>query len=355
MAVNIFDPIYLDAAVEAVPLVPSLFKTTFFGGNRERILPTIDVKVDFKRGARKLAAFVNPTGTAPVVHKAGYKTESFETPLVGNKDVTTIQDKLRRLPGELLMNSGITPDQRGMRMLIEELTNLEDMIRRREEWMCVQSMMAGKIPVIGENVNYEISFGFSNSVVLVEKWDADGATCDPTKDLDDLCRSCRKNGYRNPNVVIMEASAYDAFEQRCIALGKLDQKNFLNLEIKPSIVMEGVTFMGKLLKPNLEIYTYDDWYVDDWSSSVAKTKPLMPKGKIMVGSTASDFRMYYGVLGGVNAAGDDIALKEGRRFAESWVQHEPAARFLKTTTRPLPAPVEVDSWAVAEVSDTTEG
>lgn len=354
MPIDIFDPVYLDAAVEAVPNVPSLFKTTFFGGARERILPTTKVDIDFKRGARKVAAFVNPFGKAPVVHKAGYETKEFETPIVGNKDITTIQDTLNRLPDELLMNSGVSPDERAMRMLIEAMTNLEDMIRRREELMCVQSMMTGLIPVIGENVNYSIDFGFSNSVVLTEKWDAVGATCDPTKDLDDLCRDCRKNGYRNPNIVIMETSAYDAFEKRCIALGLTDQKNFLNVEIQPSVVMEGVTFMGKLLKPALEIYTYDDWYIDDWSSATPATKPLMPKGKIIVASTNSDFRMYYGVLGGVNAAGNDIAMKEGRRFAESWVQREPAARFLKTTTRPLPAPIEVDSWAVAEVSDTTE-
>ena len=354
MAVDIFDPIYLDAAVEKVPNVPSLFKTTFFGGTRERLLPTTDVKVDFKRGARKLAAFVSPYGKAPVVHKAGYEVKSYETPIVSNKDVTTIQDTLKRLPGELLMNSGITPDERAMRMLIEALTNMEDMIRRREEWMCVQSMMTGLIPVVGENIKYNIEFGFTNSVVLTEKWDADGATRNPIDDLDALCLACRKNGYRNPDVCIMESSAYKAFEKRCLALGLLDQKNFLNLEVKPSVVAEGVTFMGKILKPNLEIYTYDDWYIDDWSSATAVTKPLMPKGKILVGSTSADFRMYYGVLAGVNDAGSDFAFKEGRRLAESWMEREPAQRFLKTSSRPLPCPTEVDSWAVAEVSDTTE-
>lgn len=355
MPVNIFDPEYLDAAVDVVPNIPGFFKKTFFG--TDKLLPTTDVYVDFKRGTRRIASFLNPNGTTPVVSKNGYKTNHFETPLVGNKDVTTIQDTLRRLPGELLVNSGVTPDQRAMNMLVEALTDLNDYITRREEYMCVMAMMTGSIPVVGENVNYTIDFGFSNNIALTQKWDASDATCDPTKDLDSMCSACRRKGYRNPNIVIMDPqTAWPAFEKRCMALGLLDQKNFLNLDIQPSIVEEGVTFMGKLRKPNVEIYTYEDWYIDDWTNAKnPETKPLMPKGKILVGSTNSEFKTYYGILGGVDEQGNDLMYKEGTRMAESWMQRDPAARFLKETSRPLPCPTEVDSWAVAEVASRTEG
>ena len=95
---------------------------------------------------------------------------------------------------------------------------------------------------MGENVNYEVDFGFTNKSTLSQLWDASNATADPLADLKAMAVQCMKKGYRKPNLCIMERSAFDAFSKRCIALGSLDQK----MCIRDSPYREGVSLCAKI-------------------------------------------------------------------------------------------------------------
>ncbi len=45
---------------------------------------------------------------------------------------------------------------------MEEYATLNDATTRREEWMAVQAIVTGTIPIVGEGVNETIDFGLTN-------------------------------------------------------------------------------------------------------------------------------------------------------------------------------------------------
>lgn len=352
MAIDLFSPETMDAVVRALPQRGSFFKSTFFNVDKPEF--NEKVRVDFFKGKRRLAPFVNLKDKAKVVEKLGYTSDTFTTPMVAMKDVTTIEDMVKRLPGELLQNSGITPIQRGIQLMSEQLADFDDMIARREEWMCVQSMMTGKIPVIGENVNYEIDFGFTNKSTVAQKWDTSNT---PTvyKDLQAASLACMQNGYHKPDICIMERSAYQAFLRATKLDDEFNQQSQLYniMEVQPRFVNDNVTFVGRIKDPDLEVYVYDEWFIDDWTDPDTPTeKPLMPKGQILLASTKAKFSTYYGLMMFTDPITQNFRQVVGTRGADTWVQKEPDARFLKLCSRPLPAPHEVDSWYVLTVSAT---
>lgn len=351
MPLNLFTPETMDGVVRVLPKVNTFFKDTFFKTNKPEY--TEEIRVDFVKGKRKIAPFVNIKDKAGVIEKRGFITDTFKTPFIKVKDVTDIEDMLNRLPGELLQNSGLTPYDRGIQLMADQMMEFEDMIARREEWMCVQSMMEGKIPVIGEGVNYEIDFGFTNKSTVSILWTQDGAT--PHADLQTAVLACKQNGYRTPNICIMERSAYNAFIKACKddEYFKEHKDIFDVMTIRPERRDDAVTFVGRLKDPDLDIYVYDEWYIDDWTNPSAPVeKSLMPKGKVLLASTSAKYTTYYGLMMFTDPNTQNFRQVIGTRAADSWVQKDPDARFMSLNSRPLTVPHEVDSWYVLTVAPT---
>lgn len=349
MAIEIFSPEILRKAVSVVPTPASFFKDTFFKTRNTN--PTTKVRIDFYKGKRRVAPYVNELLPNGVTNKIGFTTEDFETPLVKVKDVTNIGDIVTRGFGENLY-SGITPQERAYKELLRTLNDFEQQIARREEIACAQAMLDGYVTVKGENVDYKIDFGFTNKGTVSSLWDAENSTADPIADLSAWAVACMKNGYRKPDICVMERSAYMAFIKRCTALGYLDNKYFLNLMISPKVESENLTYCGHIADPDLDIYVYDEWYIDDWSGLVPVEKSIMPKGKLLLASTKVDFSIEYGVMTFTNPDTKDFYSIEATRAADSWITKEPDSRILTLNSRPLPAPTEVDSWFVGTVSAT---
>ena len=345
MGIDLFTPEIMDGVIKAMPPVHTFFKDTFFNVAKPEYAEK--VRVEFKKGTRRVAPFVNLKDKAKVIKKLGYISDEFETPVVKMKDVTTIEDMLKRLPGELLQNSGITLLDRGIQLMAEQMSTFEDMITRREEWMCVQAMMTGNIPVIGEGVNYEIDFGFTNKSAVSTLWDSATGTPTPYKDLQAAVLACKQKGYRTPNIAIFERSAWNAF----LEATKKDefykqQKDILDIiSVRPVRRSDAVTFMGRLRDPDLDIYVYDEWYIDDWTDPENPVeKSLMPKGKVLLACTNATYSLYYGLQAFTDPQTGNFRQVIGTRAADSWIQKDPDVRFLSLNARPLPVPHEVCFW-----------
>ena len=100
----------------------------------------------------------------------------------------------------------------------------------------------------------------------------------------------------------------------------------------------------------MDIYTYNEWYLDNWTNKAKpEDKPLLPANIVALLSTEANYSMYYGAVGIVDEAGKTIAVVEGSRIPEQWVERRPARRFLQLSAAPLCVPHEVDSWFIATV------
>ena len=346
--ISIYDPRTMGKVIRRMAPVRTFFRTTFF----KNPLPfaTKSVDVDMKKGNRELAPFVNPRIGGKTIANSGYQTKTYTPVLLAPNKVTTIDDLLTRSPGETLY-SGKTPAERAIEKLASDFTELREQIVRREEWMCAQAVFIGKIPIVGEGVNEEIDFSFTNKeeiTTAAKKWGA--ATSDPIGDLERWHETVQKNGFVNCNVCIMSKDVATAFINHEKVQKLLDIKAYDIAVIKPRELPNGVTYIGTINKLGLDIYTYNEWYLDNWTDPEnPEQKPLVPEKTLALMSTAAEYSICYGAVTILDSTTDNFVTIEGQIIPESWVERRPSRRFLQLNSQPLPVPHEVDSWFVAKV------
>ena len=206
--VNIYSPRYLAEVVRQTPAVHTYFRDTFF--TNVKTFATERVDIDLVKGDRRMAAFVHPRVGGKVLKANGYQTESYKPPLINPYDVTTADQLMNRLPGEDLY-SGMTPAQRAAQKLMEEYATLNDATTRREEWMAVQAIVTGTIPIVGEGVNETIDFGLTNKKTLTgdNKWG--GTKADILGNLGDWTDAVLHGGFANVDTIIMGKTAKAKF------------------------------------------------------------------------------------------------------------------------------------------------
>lgn len=345
---TIYTPRTLGKLVQRMPPVHTFFRDTFF--KNRRTFPTKSVDVDFKKGNRKLAPFVHPKVGGKTMLNSGYQTQTYTPVLLAPNKVTTVDDLLERAAGENPY-SGRTPAERAVEKLAEDFRELNEMIVRREEWMAATAIFTGQISVIGDGLNEVIDFGFTNSETIVsaeKKWNAD--TSDPIADLERWHETVQKNGFVNCNICIMAKDVANAFINHKKVKEVLDVKAYDLAIIKPRQLPNGATYVGTIHKLGLDIYQYNEWYLDDWTSPEApEEKPLVENGALALMSTEADYSIYYGAITMIPEEGKGFVTVEGDKVPQTWVERRPDRRFLQINSKPLTVPHEVNSWFVAHV------
>ncbi|MCM1059662.1 MAG: major capsid protein [Eubacterium sp.] len=345
--INIYDPRTMQKLISRMPPVHTFLKSKFF--KNVNTFNTESVDVDFKKGNRKLAPFVHRRIGGKTVPNTGYTTTTYTPPYIAPDKVTTVDNILKRMAGESLYN-GFSPEERAVRKMAEDYSELDEMITRREEWMCAQAIFTGQIPIVGEGLNEVIDFNFTNKETLTKKWS--GKDANPLADLKRWRKKVQETGFVNCNIGVMSDDAADAFINNETVRTKLDIKAYDIATIKPRELPDGVTYIGSINELGLDLYTYNEWYLDDWTDPNNPTnKPLVPEGTVALLSTSAVYSMNYGAITIVkNKNGvDTIATHEAARVPDSWIERKPIRRFLQLNSAPLPVPHEVDSWFVAKV------
>ncbi|MBU5438296.1 major capsid protein [Tissierella sp. MSJ-40] len=346
--ISIFDPRTMGKVVYRMPAVHTFFRTTFF--KNVQTFSTKSVDVDFKKGNRALAPFVHRKIGGKTIPNSGYQTKTYTPPLVAPNKITTVDDLLNRLPGESIY-SGKSPAERAIEKLAQDFIELNEMIIRREEWMAAQAIFTGTIPIVGDGINEVIDFSFTNTETITtagKKWTAD--TSDPIADLKKWRKQVQKNGFVNCNVCVMADDVAAAFINNAKVQKLLDTKGYDLAVIKPRELPNGVTYIGTLHAEGLDIYTYNEWFLDDWTNPEApEQKPLVPEGTVTLLSTNASYSMYYGAVTLLDENTKNFVTVEGAKVPDSWIERNPSRRFLQLNSNPLPVPHEVDSWFVAKV------
>lgn len=348
--ISIYDPRTMGKLVERMPKVQTFIKSTFF--RNVETFDTQKIDVDFKKGNRQLAPFVHKKIGGVTIDNEGYETNTYEPPLVAPNKITTVDDILKRTQGESLYG-GKSPNQRAVEKMQRDFTELDEMITRREEWMCCQALFTGKIPILdkdGKELQAEIDFQFTNKVTLsgANAWNK--KTGGKIKQLKEWRKQVQKTGFVNCNICIMGDEALEAFIMDEEVQKLLDVERYDLAVIKPRELPNGVTYIGTIQGEGMDIYSYNEWFLDNWTDKdKPENKPLVPTNAVALLSTEANYSMYYGGVGVVDESGKTIAVVEGSRIPEQWVERRPPRRFLQLNSAPLCVPHEVDSWYVATV------
>lgn len=346
--VSIYETRTMGRIIEKLPPVRTFFRDTFF--RHEETFNTKSVDVDFVKGTRKVAPFVHRVIGGKTVPNTGYETKTYTPPLVAPDKITTVDDLLTRRPGESLV-SGRSPAERAVLKMSDDFRELREMIARREELMCVQSIFTGKIPIIGEGLNEEIDFEFTNTETIsatTKKWS--NAASDPIGDLKRWHKQVQKTGFTNCNACVMADDVATAFVNHEKVQKVLDVRNYNLAVIQPRQLPNGVTYVGTIHELGMDIYAYNEWYLDDWTAPDApEEKPLVPDGMLALLSTNANYSMYYGAITLIDDVSKEFKTVEGKYVPDTWAKRKPARRFLQLQSAPLSVPHDVDSWFTAKV------
>lgn len=344
MSINIYDTRTMLAAIEMMMPVHTFLKDTFFLNTDT--FTTEHVDVDYYKGRRKMAPFVSPRVAGKVMDRKGFTTKTFKPGSIKPMRIITGDDINKRSMGENLY-SAKSPDQRAAELLAQDLSEMEEAITRREEWMAAQILFTGKVDIKGEGIDQVLDFDFTNKVTLsgTDLW-SDTANSDPIADLKSWRLAVIQSSGMTPDRVIMASDVVDSFVSHPKVKESLDNRRIVLGQINPQTLPNGVTYIGSISSLGLDIYSYDEWYFDEDSDT---EKPMVPAGNLILGSTRARSSMLYGAVTLTNEVTKNFTTYEGSRIPDSWIQKDPAARFLQIHSRPLPVPHEVDSWYVAKV------
>jgi len=346
--VNLYTPRYLAEVVKVAPPMYTFFKDTFF--TNVKTFATERVDIDLVKGDRHMAAFVHPKLGGTAMQESGYITRSYKPPLVNPYSITTADQLLQRLPGED-MYSGKTPAQRAAEKLVEEYNKMNDAATRREEWMAAQAIMTGGIHVLGEGVEETIDFILNNKETLTgtARWGQSAAKI--RENLRAWKRKVQLNGFANVNMVVMGREAWDKFCTDKDIRETLDIRRYdYGVLGQERELPNGLTYHGHLNDPAVDIYEYNEVYLDDWTDPKnPKTLPLVPDNAVLMISSAARYMMAYGLCTYIEDQSQRWVTAQTPRLLRSYVAHRPDRRMVELQTRPLPIPDKVDSWQVATV------
>lgn len=330
------------AAVEQMKRARRFLSTLYFGASPVNS-PTQYVDIDIIKGHRKMAPFVRPNRPGAVVDRSGAVMRSYKPPYVKPKMETTAGMLLNRQPGEHIY-SGRTPLERAGEQLARDMEDLDDQINRREEWMAAQALTTGEVEVKGDGIDDVVDFQMSNDHLVTEStaW-TDGAA-DPIADLRKYKSRIAKASGRTANACVMSAEAAEAFLTNANVKDRLNTRRIDLGQIRPEELPDGVTYLGYLNDPGMDLYAYEEWYVDD----AGVEQPMVPAGGLIVGPTNSRCGMLYAAIQDMEAV--EGAMFDVARYPKSWLENDPGVRWLMMQSAPLPGFHEPDAFLFATVA-----
>jgi hypothetical protein len=346
MPIGIYDTRTMLQAIERMPKAKTFLRDTFFPNVETSINENIDV--DFKKGKRKMAPFVAPRVGGIVMDREGYETHTYRVPKIAPDRIMTVDDITRRGMGEGIYTPR-TPEQRAADLFAKDYVELDDYIIRREEWMCRELLLNGKIVMKGyidvnnsKTVDEVVDFGFTNTTALTSTacWNTD--TANIHGDLKNKRLTVLQKSGKAPTVAVMESSVVEDFIKNVTIQKYYDNTRYNLGTIQPRIIDDAVTFVTYITDLDLQIYSYDEWFVGDDGVEA----PMLPTGTVILGRPGMGRRLYGGIT---QIEGEDFVTFEGQRIPKSWVDRKNDTKNLRISARPLPAPEDVDDWYVLTV------
>lgn len=312
---------------------------------------TEEVSIDVDVGLRRLAPFVSPLVEGKLVESRKFQTNSFKPAYIKDKRAPDLRKPIRRQMGERI-GGQYSAAEREMLNLQFELTDQIDMINRRLEWMAASALQTGTVTVTGEGYETQVvDFGRSSDLTIAlsgaDKWpetvEAGKTNTKPTDDIEDWSQRMLKESGAVATDIVFTTKSWKAFrldtsvKDSAITFPALSP--FGN-QINPGTqIKTGAVYKGRW--GNYDLWVYNDWFIDPLDG---KEKPMIADGSvIMSGADLMGTRAFGAII--------DPAFNYGpMAYApKSWLQHDPAQRFIMVQSAPLVIPSRVNASLCAVV------
>jgi hypothetical protein len=348
---DILSTYYMRAIVDENKPEATFFRDRYFPTAEDDIFAADKVLIEYRRGDKKMASFVAPRAGDIPVDRQGYEIHEFAPPHVLPSRVLTADElKMRGFGEAILPNS--KPAERATRIVQKDMIDLDKRIARREEWMCVQTMITNGC-IMQEYIDAEtkgepLRIRYYDTVsdheyTVAEPWN--GTNGDFFGDVEAMCWSLSQDGLPAADLILGSQVA------GCIAdmekVGRLlDNRRMEFGGLAPRIEnYAGVAHLGSLVFGGFQLnllnvlHTYED---DD-----GIVKPYFPPTSAMVTAPGCGHLMY-GQITQIDFGNTIHSTHVGKRIPKLVVDQDKDTRKVRLGTRPLAAPASYSPYRYAE-------
>lgn len=335
---DIFTTGVLRRVVAELPPPQPFILNSFFAQEQRETGEEIHFDVD--TGRRRIAPFVSPIVAGQVVASRGFRTDTFKPAYIKDKRVFDGNRPLKRAMGERI-GGELSPAARMQAIMASELQDQIDMLTRRMEVMAVEALRTGKVTVTGElyptvEVNFGRDAALTKALTLTARWGESGVS--PLDDVQAWSLLVTEKSGATANTVIMDLKAWQLFSADAKVQKLLDRFRGAD-QLNPTVTGEGGRYMGNV--GDFDIWVYTGWYENPTNGQLT---PYLPDYTVIV--TGPN-------LEGVRAFGairdEEAGFQALPYFAKSWVEKDPAVRYLLMQSAPLMVPYRVNAALCATV------
>lgn len=331
---NLFETRTMIPMLEEAKPANSFLRDRFFSD--VRAFDTKKVEIDIWKGKRRMAPYVHPKIGGKTVDRQGFRVDEFEPPEVSPDMITTAEDIMNRAPGENVYGA-MSPEERAAEQLGRDLAELDGMITRREEQQAAQALFQGKVLVEGDGYDEEINYWPTvqadqpfTDLTAGSYWNESGS--DPLVDLRTARRTIIQDSGVSPIDAVLGQNVVDALMNNDSFTKQLDTRRIDMGIIDPANLPNGVTYWGYLKGPGLDLWTYDEWYLDENGDE----QPMVPVDRVLVGSPNVRTTRAYGAVALFKGNDNPPEIYALPRVPDSWSQRKnPAGRIVQIKSRPL--------------------
>lgn len=299
--------------------------------------PSEEIHFDLIPGKRRIAPFVSPLVEGKLVDSKGFETKTFKPAYIKDKRIFDSSRPFKRAIGEKIGGS-MSPQERLNAQLALDLEDQVAMITRRLEVMASEGLRTGKITVKGEKypavtVDFQRAVGHTLAALTgTARWGQSAGV--PLENLAAWGATVLQATGVFPNDVVLGTTAWNKFRVDATVKDRLLAINSSGTALSQAApAVEGGQYMGTI--DGFNIFAYGGWYVDpDTGTETA----IFPAEAVLMTSP---------LVEGVRAFGairDEVAgFQAVPYFPKSWVDQDPAVRWLMMQSAPLVVPTRVDA------------
>lgn len=344
MTIGTFDTAVLNRIVESLDRPSSFLLDVFFP--EEQTEDSQEIHFDYSNSKPRITPFVSPLKAGKIVQSEGFTTKSFKPAYAKDKRIFQPNQPLKRAIGEQL-GGRLTPQQRRDLALLRAMEDQLACLTRREEVMASEALRLGQVTVAGDDypevvVDYDRDTDHTVALTTTARWGETGVS--PLEDLESWVDTIHDTSGASATVAVMDPKAW--------ALFRADEavKDLLNT--RRGSASSGETGIIARAQGNekaryavtvgtVDVWVYQDTYIDDDGNSAK----MMPDHSVIVGSPAQ--------TEGVRAYGaiqdEEASYAAERYFAKSWLEKDPALRYLLLQSAPLVVPYRPNATLGATV------
>jgi hypothetical protein len=342
MAIGIYDTITLVQSVELMKRPSQFLLDTFFP--RIQTSETQKVAIDVFANKRRMAPFCSPLVEGKVMESLGYTTNEFAPAYIKMKAAIDPFRPVRRMIGEQIGGQQMSPAERELANLQFDLEQHIIAIDRRLEWMAAQALFGGSVTIAGDGFpSTVINFGRDSSLSVTltggSRWGQTGIY--PSESIDDTAALVLKASGLVVTDIVFTSTPWKLFrkDQNVKDVIASPQNGNPSLGVEGSTPKTGAQFKGNW--GNYRLWLYMDWFIDPADNT---EKPMLADGSVILGSD-----MMMGERAFASVIDPEFSYQALPYAPKSWVEKDPAQRWVMVQSSPLVIPSAVNGAAAMTV------